>query len=59
MQRRVDGLEKNPTEYDRYTTANLTPELVEKVMELEASLRSAADRDVILIAYEESGHNPT
>ncbi|TWI54553.1 hypothetical protein [Halalkalibacter nanhaiisediminis] len=52
-------MEKNPTEYDRYTTANLTPELVEKVMELEASLRSAADRDVILIAYEESGHNPT
>lgn len=44
---------------DHYTAAKLSPELLEKVEALETELREAMDKEVLLIAYEESEHNPT
>ena len=48
-----------PYEYDRYNTAKLNPEQLQQIKFLEDSLRSSTDKEVILIAYEESEHNPT
>ncbi|WP_216829615.1 hypothetical protein [Alkalihalobacterium elongatum] len=50
---------KQPTEYDRYTAAHLSPELLNRVIELEKDLQAESHKDVILIAYEESDHNAT
>ncbi len=52
-------MERKPLEFDRYIAANLSPELLERVISLEKDLRCTIDKDVILIAYEESEHNPT
>ncbi len=51
--------DKQPFEYDRYSAANLSPDLLNRVMLLETEIREATDKDVVLIAYEESQHNPT
>jgi hypothetical protein len=51
--------EKDPLEYDRFTAANLNPALLEKVKILEEELRAETHKDVVLIAYEESQHNPS
>ncbi|MDQ0257908.1 hypothetical protein J2S74_005371 [Evansella vedderi] len=51
--------DKNLLDYDRFAAANLSPDLLSKVMSLEAELRAETHKDVILIAYEESQHNPT
>jgi hypothetical protein len=50
---------KKPVEFDRYTAADLSPELLQRVTSLEEDIRSATDKDVVIIAYEESNHNPT
>ncbi|MFC0472556.1 hypothetical protein ACFFHM_19235 [Halalkalibacter kiskunsagensis] len=50
---------KNRFEFDRYTAADLSPELLERVTSLEEDIRSATAKDVVLIAYEESDHNPS
>jgi hypothetical protein len=44
---------------DYYTTADLKPEMLIKIKSLEEEIKSATNREVILIAYEESDHNPT
>ncbi|WP_169917338.1 hypothetical protein [Alkalihalobacterium alkalinitrilicum] len=51
--------QRQPTEFDRYTAAHLNPELLNRVIELEKDLQAQTNKDVILIAYEESEHNPT
>jgi len=51
--------EKQPMEFDRYTAAELSPEILNRVMMLESEIRNATDKEVVLIAYEESQHNPT
>lgn len=38
---------------DRYKTASLNTELINRVKVLEKDLRMATDKDIILIAYEE------
>ncbi|MFB5660253.1 hypothetical protein [Alteribacillus sp. HJP-4] len=50
---------KTPSEFDRYTAAELDDELVNKVTLLENDLRTALNKDVVVIAYEESRHNPS
>lgn len=47
------------TEEDRFTAAKLSPELISKVKSLETELQAETEKEVILIAYEESNHNPT
>ncbi|MFC0560096.1 hypothetical protein [Halalkalibacter alkalisediminis] len=51
--------EKQPMVFDRYIAADLSPDLLNRVMMLESEIRNATDKDVVLIAYEESQHNPT
>lgn len=51
--------EKEPMEFDRFTAAELSPDLLNRVMMLESEIREATSKDVVLIAYEESQHNPT
>ncbi|GAE25159.1 hypothetical protein JCM9140_1136 [Halalkalibacter wakoensis JCM 9140] len=50
---------KEPVEYDRYTAADLSPELLQRIVTLEEEIKNATEKDVVLIAYEESQHNPT
>ncbi|WP_202595375.1 hypothetical protein [Halalkalibacter okhensis] len=50
---------KEPVEFDRYTAAELSPELLERIISLEQEINSTTDKDVVLIAYEESQHNAT
>ncbi|MDT8861072.1 hypothetical protein N0O92_12585 [Alkalihalobacillus sp. MEB130] len=50
---------KEPLDYDRYTAADLSPELLQRVVSLEEEIKQSTDKDVVLIAYEESQHNPT
>jgi hypothetical protein len=51
--------QKQPTEFDRYTAAELSPDLLNRLMLLEQEMRTETDKDVVLIAYEESHHNAT
>lgn len=51
--------EIEPLDYDRFTTARLSSELLERVKGLEAEIKNETEKDVILIAYEESQHNPS
>ncbi|WP_017727941.1 hypothetical protein [Halalkalibacterium ligniniphilum] len=44
---------------DRYTTAELNPEMLSKVKALEEEIQAVTNREVIIIAYEESVHNAT
>lgn len=46
-------------EEDHFTAAKLNPNLIQKVKLLEAELQAETEKEVILIAYEESSHNPT
>ncbi|WP_209123756.1 hypothetical protein [Alkalihalobacillus sp. BA299] len=51
--------QSQPTEFDRYTAAQLSQDLLDRVIALEKDLQSQTNKEVILIAYEESEHNPT
>ncbi|ARK30472.1 hypothetical protein [Halalkalibacter krulwichiae] len=51
--------QKQPLEFDRYTAADLNPDLLNRIMLLESEIRNETEKDVVLIAYEESQHNPT
>ncbi len=56
----LNQMESNkPVEFDRYTAADLSPDLLERIVSLEDEIRSTTDKDVVLIAYEESQHNAT
>jgi hypothetical protein len=42
--------------YDGYTTAELNPELLDKVQQLEKEIRSTTNGNIVLIAYEDQGN---
>ncbi|MFA9558836.1 hypothetical protein ACERII_16120 [Evansella sp. AB-rgal1] len=50
---------KSPLDYDRYATAHLSPDLLQRISSLEEDLRNATEKEIVLIAYEESEHNAT
>lgn len=41
---------------EQYTTAQLEPEIIEKIKAFETELRQSTAKDLVLIAYEEIGH---
>ncbi|WP_247106693.1 hypothetical protein [Halalkalibacter sp. APA_J-10(15)] len=44
---------------DRYTAARLDHHLIDEIKALETRLNKEANKEVRLIAYEESQHNPS
>ncbi|BAB05470.1 hypothetical protein P4637_01180 [Halalkalibacterium halodurans] len=44
---------------DHYATMALTEPQLNQIRQLEEQLRKETNKDVVLIAYEESDHNPT
>ncbi|WP_240374458.1 hypothetical protein [Bacillus piscicola] len=46
-------MENQSLPFEQYTTANLNPDILEKITTLEKELQSDSNQDIILIAYEE------
>jgi len=46
-----------PQDDDRFAAADLSPDQLDNVLTLEENLRSHSNKDIVLIAYEETEHH--